>query len=46
MAERLHAPLFGPGFGNDIEFVDEFHYDFDGTRKLCGHYAKGIDAVL
>jgi hypothetical protein len=46
LAKSLGIPLVGPGPSNDIGFIDEFHYDRDGTRALCDDFAKGIEAVL
>lgn len=46
VAMHLGLPLCGPGFDNDVSFVDEFHYDSDGVRLLCDHFAKGIEASL
>ena len=46
MAKKLGVPLPGPSFGNDIGFVDEFHYDREGTRALTDYFARGIEQVL
>jgi hypothetical protein len=46
VATALGVPLTGPGFGNDIGFVDEFHYDREGTRAFCDHFAAAIEKVL
>jgi hypothetical protein len=46
VAEKLGIPLVGPGRSNDLGFIDEFHYDRDGTRALCDNFSKAIDAVL
>ncbi len=46
VADRLGVPLVGPGLSNDIGFVDEFHYDRDGTRALVEDYAKGLEPLL
>jgi hypothetical protein len=46
VAEQLSVPLCGPGAGHDVGFIDEFHYDRDGTRLLCDHFAQGIADVL
>jgi hypothetical protein len=45
-AAALGAPLPGPGPGNAIGFIDEFHYDRDGTRELCDHFAGAIEPLL
>jgi hypothetical protein len=46
LAKSLGVPLPGPSFGNDIGFVDEFHYDKQGTRDLCDYFGRGIESVL
>jgi len=46
VAEALGVPLAGPGRTNDIGFIDEFHYDRDGTRSLCDDFAKAIEPLL
>jgi hypothetical protein len=46
IAKALGVPLPGPGFGNDIGYVDEFHYDREGTRALCDDFAKAIEPLL
>lgn len=46
LAEKLSVPLAGPGLSNDIGFIDEFHYDRDGTRALCDDFAKAIESLL
>jgi len=46
IAEALGVPLAGPGRPNDLGFIDEFHYDRDGTRSLCDDFAKAIEALL
>ena len=46
VAKALGVPLPGPSFGNDIGFIDEFHYDRDGTRALCDHFARAIEPLL
>lgn len=46
VAKSLGVPLPGPSFGNDIGFVDEFHYDKQGTRDLCDYFGQGIESVL
>ena len=46
VAEKLGVPLAGPGKVNDIGFIDEFHYDRDGTRSLCDDFAKGLEKIL
>ena len=46
LAERLNVPLAGPGGTNDIGFIDEFHYDREGTRALCDDFAAAIEPLL
>jgi len=46
VANSLGVPLPGPGLVNDIGFIDEFHYDRDGTRSLCGDFAAAIEPLL
>ena len=46
VASALGVPLAGPGLANDIGFIDEFHYDRDGTRALCDDFAKAIETLL
>lgn len=46
VTEKLGVPLVGPGKVNDIGFIDEFHYDRDGTRALCDDFAKGLETIL
>ncbi len=46
VAEAHGVPLPGPGFGNNISFVDEFHYDREGTWALTDHFAVAIEASL
>jgi hypothetical protein len=46
VAEKLGVPLAGPGKTNDIGFIDEFHYDRDGTRALCDDFAAALEPLL
>lgn len=46
LAAALGIPLAGPGRTNNIGFIDEFHYDRDGTRLLCDDFGKAIEALL
>lgn len=46
IAQALKVALPGPGFDNDISFVDEFHYDAEGTRAFCGYFGDAIESVL
>jgi hypothetical protein len=46
LSETLAVPLAGPGRANDIGFIDEFHYDRDGTRMLCDDFASAFERIL
>lgn len=46
LAEKLGVPLAGPGLSNDIGFVDEFHYDREGTLSLCDDFAAALEPLL
>jgi hypothetical protein len=46
VAKALGVPLAGPGRTNNIGFIDEFHYDRDGTRALCDDFAQAIQTLL
>jgi hypothetical protein len=46
VADAHGVALPGPGFGNDIGFIDEFHYDREGTRALTDHFAIAVEAGL
>lgn len=46
LAAKLDVPLVGPGLSNNIGFVDEFHYDREGTIALTDDYAKGLEPQL
>jgi hypothetical protein len=46
VAAALGVTLAGPGRTNDLGFVDEFHYDRDGTKSLCEDFAKGLEPQL
>lgn len=46
LADNLGVPLAGPGLKNNIGFIDEFHYDRDGTRSLCDDFSKAIERIL
>lgn len=46
VAEQIGAPLAGPGITNNIGFIDEFHYDRDGTRALCADFAAALEGVI
>ncbi|MCF2514870.1 hypothetical protein LVY65_07305 [Sphingomonas sp. G124] len=46
VAKALGVPLAGPGRTNNIGFIDEFHYDRDGTRALCDDFAEAIQTLL
>lgn len=46
VAESLGVPLAGPGAPNDLGFIDEFHYDSEGTQTFAGQLADAIDPLL
>lgn len=46
LAERRGVPIAGPGISNQIGFVDEFHYDKEGTRTLVEQFAPGVEEAL
>lgn len=46
LAGKLGVPLAGPGKTNAIGFIDEFHYDRDGTRSLCEDFAGALEPLL
>jgi hypothetical protein len=46
MAKALGVPLAGPGFDNDIGFIDEFHYDRDGTVAFARYFGDAIEPLL
>lgn len=46
IADRSGTVLAGPGKTNDLGYVDEFHYDREGTRALCNDFARGIEPLL
>ena len=46
LSEKLGVPLAGPGLSNDIGFVDEFHYDREGTLSLCDDFAAALEPLL
>lgn len=46
LAAKLRVPLAGPGPSNQLGFVDEFHYDRDGTRLLADDFAAAVAPLL
>jgi hypothetical protein len=46
LAQNLAVPLAGPGISNEIGFIDEFHYDREGTLALCEDFGAAIEGVL
>ena len=46
VAQQLGVPLVGPGRTNAIGFVDEFHYDREGTRALCEDFSLALEPLL
>jgi len=45
-AETLAVPLPGPGFGNSVTFVDEFHFDAEGACLFCDSFGNAIEPLL
>ena len=45
-AANLKVPLAGPGPSNNLTFIDEFHYDRDGTRALFEDVAKAVEPLI
>lgn len=46
LSQKLGVPLAGPGDDNDLGFIDEFHYDREGTRWLCDDFASAFEPLL
>jgi hypothetical protein len=46
VADSLGVPCPGPSFGNDIGYIDEFHYDRQGTIDLTDYFARDIEPLL
>lgn len=46
VAAAMGVPLPGPEFGNDISYIDEFHYDREGTRAMTSYFADAIETLL
>lgn len=46
LAKRLRVPLAGPGMSNEFGFIDEFHYDRDGTRLFGDDIAAALAPLL
>ena len=46
LAAKLDVPLAGPGITNAIGFIDEFHYDREGTRALADDFANAFAPLL
>jgi hypothetical protein len=46
VAASLDVPLAGPGPINHLGYVDEFHYDRDGTRSLTDDFARALEPLL
>lgn len=46
LAEKLGVPLAGPGITNRIGFIDEFHYDREGTGSLCEDFGTAIEKLI
>lgn len=46
LAEKRGVPIGGPGHINDLGFVDEFHYDNEGTRSLIDQISPAVEDAL
>ena len=46
IAAKFGMPLAGPGPSNQLGFIDEFHYDEDGTRALTDDIAVAIEPLI
>lgn len=46
LADKMGIPIAGLGRHNDIGFIDEFHYDANGTGDLTEEIAKGLEPLL
>lgn len=46
VASNLSIPITGPGLSNNIGFIDEFHYDREGTAALCQDLSRSIEPLL
>jgi hypothetical protein len=46
LAANLDVPLAGPGPRNELTFIDEFHYDREGTIGLCDDVARSVEPLL
>jgi hypothetical protein len=45
-ATHLGVPVGGPGHGNAITYVDEFHYDAPGAAALAGDFAAALTQAI
>lgn len=45
-ATKLGVPVGGPGHGNAITYVDEFHYDAPGAAALAGDFAAALTRAI
>lgn len=48
MAQAMHTgvPVGGPGHGNAITYVDEFHYDAPGVQALANDFAGALEQAM
>ncbi len=46
LAAKLEFPLAGPGRSNDFGFIDEFHFDEDGTRAITDDVTAALKGLL
>lgn len=46
VANQRGFAIAGPGYTNNLGFIDEFHYDINGTRQLCDDFAAALELSL
>lgn len=46
LADRYNIALAGPGPSNQLGFIDEFHYDEEGTRAMVEDIAAALEPQL
>ena len=46
LAAALSVPVAGPASPSDLTFIDEFHYDREGTRLFAGSLASAIEPLI
>lgn len=45
-ANLFGVPMTGPGHGNSITYVDEFHYDAPGVQALADYFVAGLEQAM